>query len=859
MGHLRFYICALAAFLAFAVGRTPDAHAQAAAQVAEARFAFVIGNDGYDGAPLATAANDAGLVAETLRTVGFDVTGARNLDQETLRASYREFLEKVAAAGPGAVSIIYLSGYGLQVEGENYLVPVGARVLRDADVPLNAVRLSDLTRAMVALPGRAHVAIFDLAHAGPFAKEGAPLAPGLAIVEGEANSLIAFNAAPGVVAPTQRGNYSPYAQAISEMMRVPGLPLDEVFAGVRTRVAELTKGAVVPWHVSKLDASFRLLEAGVGAPAGEIATGQIVAARAKPIKDFSAAEAYSAALDRDTIAAYEDFLAAFPQSPYAKNVRGILTARREAQTWRRSAATNTPNAYWSYMRRYPKGPHVADARRRLARLTAPLEPPATFQMIEYDVGPPPEAEILYFNEPVLDYYDEGAPPPPLPAYFPPPPVWWTPPPPPPAEVVFEEVYYLPTPYAPPPPPWVVVPNYVAAPMEYESSRERRNGGAGIVPYVAIPAALAAGIIAGKLISNRAARQQRVAIPGVGPVPNVAPNQPQRQPFMPSVAAPPRPLGQGVALPGVRPAPNASPAPGPRPAPTNLPGLPGASPLPPPAGLPAGRPGQVGVPPGPNALPGGVVPRQQVTPGQTAPLQPQGLPGSRPGLNSGQPAQTAPGGLAPRQPGLPAAQTAPRPGQPRVTPPVGGQPVANPGEARRQQIEQQRLQQQQRVEQQKQQLLERQQKQGADRDQQRVLQQQRATQQQQLQKERAGQQQQLQQQQQRERAGQQQQQQQQLQRERAGQQQQQQQQLQRERAGQQQQQQLQQQRAIQQQQQQQRGVQQQQQQQQQLQQQRAVQQQQQQQQQQRVIQQQQQQRQSPKPPTCGLPNLPPCPR
>ena len=86
------------------------ATALARAQVTEARFGFVIGNDGYEGADLKTAANDAGLVAETLRSAGFDVTGARNLDQETLRASYREFLEKVQAAGPGAVAFVYLSG-----------------------------------------------------------------------------------------------------------------------------------------------------------------------------------------------------------------------------------------------------------------------------------------------------------------------------------------------------------------------------------------------------------------------------------------------------------------------------------------------------------------------------------------------------------------------------------------------------------------------------------------------------------------------------------------------------------------------------------------------------------------------------
>ena len=195
----RLFAFGLALLAALSAGPLP-----AQAQTAEARFAFVIGNDGYERAPLATAANDAGLVAETLRSSGFDVTGARNLDQETLRASYREFLDKIAAAGPNAVAAVYISGYGLQVEGENYLVPVGARVQRDSDVNLNAVRISDFVRALGGLPAKARIVMLDLAHEGPFGKDGLPLAPGLELVEAPNGTLVGFNAAPGSWAPKHK-------------------------------------------------------------------------------------------------------------------------------------------------------------------------------------------------------------------------------------------------------------------------------------------------------------------------------------------------------------------------------------------------------------------------------------------------------------------------------------------------------------------------------------------------------------------------------------------------------------------------------------------------------------------------------
>ena len=93
---------------------------------AEKRIALVIGNAAYQAGALATPANDAGLVAQTLQAAGFDVVGARDLDEEALRRSMRDFVDKAAASGPDTVAFVYLAGYGLQLAGENYLAPVDA-------------------------------------------------------------------------------------------------------------------------------------------------------------------------------------------------------------------------------------------------------------------------------------------------------------------------------------------------------------------------------------------------------------------------------------------------------------------------------------------------------------------------------------------------------------------------------------------------------------------------------------------------------------------------------------------------------------------------------------------------------------
>src|SRR5512135_1828897 len=89
----------------------------AAAQQQEKRIALVVGDGAYAKSPLATAANDAGLVAQTLQAAGFDVIGARDLDADSLRKSFRDFLEKAQASPADTVAVVYLAGYGIQLTG----------------------------------------------------------------------------------------------------------------------------------------------------------------------------------------------------------------------------------------------------------------------------------------------------------------------------------------------------------------------------------------------------------------------------------------------------------------------------------------------------------------------------------------------------------------------------------------------------------------------------------------------------------------------------------------------------------------------------------------------------------------------
>ncbi|TPI44913.1 peptidase C14 caspase catalytic subunit p20 [Mesorhizobium sp. B2-9-1] len=459
MRSLRKVIGLVVVLIAFAVASTTGALAQQ-----QKRLAFVIGNAAYPSDALVTSANDAGLIAQTLQAAGFDVVGARDVDQESLRGALRDFLGKVSAAGPDATVFVYLAGRGVQFEGENYFLPVDAQIANPADVPLQAMRLSDITRSLAGLPAKVNIVVLDAARPNALPKMSQPLASGLALVDPDPNMLIAFNAAPGTVAPEGKGPYGAYAQALAEMMREGGISLDDVFDRTRLRVNEVTQGAEVPWDASKISAPFVFFERAPDAPPPKVSEAEERANRTRPIHDFNAHDAYVAALDRDSMRGYEEFLVAYPHDPMAKRVRAIIAARREAITWRETWLRDTPEAYWSYLERYPHGLHAWDARRRLEHFDAELEPPTSFTVIVYDVPPPPPEEIIYVDRPVL-YFDDPdfdfEPPPPIDVVFlpPPPPDFVVlPPPPPPVDV-----YVLPTPVFVPVPVWVRPPRDIVPP------------------------------------------------------------------------------------------------------------------------------------------------------------------------------------------------------------------------------------------------------------------------------------------------------------------------------------------------------------------------------------------------------------
>ena len=402
---------------------------------AQQRIALVIGNAAYPGGPLAASLADGGLVAEALGSIGFEIVEGADVNQNDMRRVFRDFLEKVQAAGPDAIALVYYSGYAVPFDGENYLIPVDARLARDSDIPIETLRLFDLMRPLADAPALAKIVILDAARPLPFRVQGGRLARGLAAVESVPGMLVAFSSAPGEVAEDGPGPYGAYATAIAEMVREPGLDLDTMFARIRVRTHEATNGQQTPWEVSQLNQVVMLVPGAPLAPPAGASQGLLAPQTAmgappvrrppRPMTGIGAEEAYTYAIEQDDLPSYVEYVRVYPNSPYAQRIWARIRARREALAWRRALLFNTPEAYWTYLQRYPDGMYAYDAERRLRRLSAGLRPPPGFRMLEFDDVPPPVA-----GEParLFDVYPAAPPPPrrlaPPPAFIvtlPPPP------------------------------------------------------------------------------------------------------------------------------------------------------------------------------------------------------------------------------------------------------------------------------------------------------------------------------------------------------------------------------------------------------------------------------------------------------
>lgn len=221
------------------------------ARAAEQRVALVIGNGAYRSVPeLDNSRNDADDISEQLKRVGFAVIDGRDLDRPAMYAALGRFAQRVRGTEAG---LVYYSGHGLQINGQNYLVPIDLKLDGSIFTPFDLVKLDDVVEALNYTAG-VKLLVLDACRDNPFANSladnrgsrGIGATRGLAKIERSQGMLIAYSTQPNSVAADGVGRNSPFTGALVREIQVPGLEVATVFRRVAVNVNRETDGKQTP-------------------------------------------------------------------------------------------------------------------------------------------------------------------------------------------------------------------------------------------------------------------------------------------------------------------------------------------------------------------------------------------------------------------------------------------------------------------------------------------------------------------------------------------------------------------------------------------------------------------------------------
>ena len=222
----------------------------------EHRLALVIGNSNYKSAPLKNPRNDAHAMAEALRKLNFEVIEILDGDKKSMKQALSNFSDRLEQQK--GVGLFYYAGHGIQVKGDNYLVPVNNDIKEEYDVPDEAINVNTVLAYMESSGTRMNIVILDACRDNPFfTRESRSMSRGLAQIYAQGSgSIIAFATAPGSVAQDGSGENGLYTQELLKAIQTPGLEIGMVFRKVLTSVKKLSGGKQIPWTNSSIEGEF---------------------------------------------------------------------------------------------------------------------------------------------------------------------------------------------------------------------------------------------------------------------------------------------------------------------------------------------------------------------------------------------------------------------------------------------------------------------------------------------------------------------------------------------------------------------------------------------------------------------------
>lgn len=312
--------------------------------LAAARVALVVGNGDYAAeiGKLKNPANDAKLMADTLKGLGFEVELVTDADQKGMKRAIREFGQKLRETGPNGVGLFYYAGHGVQVDGENFLLPIGAEIQAEGDVELEAVSASSILSQMQFAGNAVNLVFLDACRNNPLTRSFRSGTRGLARVDAPRGSFVGYSTAPGDVSVDGETDNSPYALALVEELNTPGISIEEAHRAVRGKVLAATNQRQTPWDSSSLTGPVVLKEVTLVAP---VAPAAPAPAPAEPAPSQSSG--------------------------------GGSNQQAELLFWDSIKSSGNPATFEAYLSQFPNGVFAGLARAKIAELEAAANPTET--------------------------------------------------------------------------------------------------------------------------------------------------------------------------------------------------------------------------------------------------------------------------------------------------------------------------------------------------------------------------------------------------------------------------------------------------------------------------------------------------
>ena len=371
---------------------------------ANRKVALVVGNAAYQQTPLRNTRNDASVMAEKLRQLGFDVIEKHDIGQKQIGRALAEFRSRLQ---PGNIALFYYAGHGVQVDGVNYLPAVDADIATEEDVPTQSLDVRRVLSVMETSKTRINLVFLDACRNNPYSRSIRSSGEGLARIAVPSGSLIFYATRPGSVADDGNDGNGLYTEKLLASMDIPGLTVEQIQKRVAAEVKVASKGRQEPWMEGLLEGEFYFR------PNGQDTAPAIAHAPASAAVDEETAY-WNEVSKSDQHTAYDAYLRLYPKGRYLHLAQGWLQREQQNQearlrlkedmTWQEAQNGDSISGYKAYLALYPQGRYATTGRQRIARLTPPVKEPVmqaipgrNFEIGKYEVTQAEWVSVMKVN------------------------------------------------------------------------------------------------------------------------------------------------------------------------------------------------------------------------------------------------------------------------------------------------------------------------------------------------------------------------------------------------------------------------------------------------------------------------------